>query len=564
MNNNNNNNNNLSNSQLFMVKKIMNLSNSHNKDFLDLMNPTPTPPPPQQHEDNHNHNNNTIKEGVVVVEEEEEIIMPNYDFQPINRWKTSSSSDSKINNNSDVQFKIEPIKAGNEPSLMIMMSEIDHIMKKHVDNLMHAMEGVSARLTQMETRTRGLENVLDDMKVSVGNYYGTTDGKMRQLEIIMREVKTGVEVVKDKQEILEAQIQLAKLQISKPDKQQSETPSSGKINSVPHQPASTLQSYQQPPPPTTYQQQPVINPPQPSLPDVPPHQPPPQTNPQLPNPNQYPQPPQREPYFPPPGQSQTLEATYSHYPAGPVTPPNLQSQPPTVAPPQQPYPPAPQQHYPPPAQPPQPQHHPSQPPVNSAPPQPHHHEEPPYNIPAQNYPPNLRQPPGGPPPTQQFYGTPPSPSMYEAPPSGRSSAGFPTGYGSQQSGPIEPYGYGGPPSQYGPSSAIKPQQQFPSISQSGPSGYPQLPTARVLPQALPTASSVSGGGGGSSSPGPGNKVPLDDVVDKVTNMGFPKDHVRATVRKLIENGQSVDLNVVLDKLMNDGDVPPPRGGWFSR
>lgn len=103
---------------------------------------------------------------------------------------------------------------------------------------------------------------------------------------------------------------------------------------------------------------------------------------------------------------------------------------------------------------------------------------------------------------------------------------------------------------------MKPQQ----LSHSGGSGYPQLPTARILPQALPTASGVSGGSGSS---GTGNRVPIDDVVDKVTSMGFPREHVRATVRKLTENGQSVDLNIVLDKLMNGGEVQPPRG-WYGR
>lgn len=105
-------------------------------------------------------------------------------------------------------------------------------------------------------------------------------------------------------------------------------------------------------------------------------------------------------------------------------------------------------------------------------------------------------------------------------------------------------------------------QQLPSspMGQNSGSGYPQLPTAKILPHALPTASGVSGG---SSPSGPGNRVPIDDVIDKVTTMGFPRDHVRATVRKLTENGQSVDLNVVLDKLMNDSDVQPPRG-WFGR
>lgn len=82
----------------------------------------------------------------------------------------------------------------------------------------------------------------------------------------------------------------------------------------------------------------------------------------------------------------------------------------------------------------------------------------------------------------------------------------------------------------------------------------------MLPQALPTASAAIGGSG---SAGNGNRVSIDDVVDKVATMGFPRDHVRATVRKLTENGQSVDLNAVLDKLMNDGEIQPPRG-WFGR
>lgn len=111
---------------------------------------------------------------------------------------------------------------------------------------------------------------------------------------------------------------------------------------------------------------------------------------------------------------------------------------------------------------------------------------------------------------------------------------------------------------------MKPQQDpYPVMgTQSGGSGYPQLPTARILPQALPTASAVSGSSG-SGGGGSGNRVPIDDVVDRVTNMGFPREQVRATVRKLTENGQAVDLNVVLDKLMNDGDGQAS-GGWFGR
>lgn len=69
-----------------------------------------------------------------------------------------------------------------------IMSEIDRTIKNHTDTLLRVMEGVSARLTQLETRTHHLENLLDDLKVSVDNSHGTTDGKMRQFENILVEV----------------------------------------------------------------------------------------------------------------------------------------------------------------------------------------------------------------------------------------------------------------------------------------------------------------------------------------------------------------------------------------
>lgn len=149
--------------------------------------------------------------------------------------------------------------------------------------------------------------------------------------------------------------------------------------------------------------------------------------------------------------------------------------------------------------------------------------------------------------------------MFE-PPSGRPGPGYSGVYG-QSSVPGESYPYSSSPGQYGSGSSMKPPQvSLPAMGQSVSGGYQQLPTARILPQALPTASAVSSG---SSSPGTGNRVPIDDVVDKVTNMGFPRDQVKATVRRLTESGQAVDLNTVLDKLMNDGEVQPPRG-WFGR
>ncbi|KAL2943580.1 Titin [Bienertia sinuspersici] len=387
-------------------------------------------------------------------------------------------------------------------------------------------------------------------------------------------VQTGVQDLKDKQEVMEGHMQLAKLQISKAEKSELPTPvhhdSVQQIAaSAPQQPG--VQQFSIPAP-----QQ---------VPSLPPNAPPPSQQ------NVYPAPgttqfppgptppvPQRDAYFTQSNQTQEVQSQQYQMPPPaqhhqqPLNPaPEAQSQQYQMPPPaqhqQQPLTPAPPQQYqstpvPPYPHTPQPQQqHPAiggANPPHIPPPMGHRAEEGPYVSPSHSYPPNLHQPasqPNNTPPhSQPYYGSPPA--MYDPPSTGRSSSGFPSAYG-PPSGPGEPYTYGGPASQYSSGSSVKVQPHSPVGSNSN---YPHLPTARILPPSIPSATGISGG---SSSGGSGNKVPIDDVVEKVTNMGFPKDVVRATVRKLTENGQSVDLNVVLDKLMNDGDVQPQRG-WFGR
>ncbi|KAL8097735.1 uncharacterized protein LOC141683443 [Apium graveolens] len=530
------------NTSQYMDKQIMDLSNSQT-DFINLN---------QQHDQNDD-------------DYKKEEIVPNYDFQPIRSSNITdstpprvwTSADSKINSavsrnyaslDSNELAKVSSEKDRNVYNAALL-SEIDKTMKKHNDNLLHALEGVSARLSQLESRNRNLENSLDDLKLSVGNNYGSTDGKLRQLENILRDVETAVHDVKDKQEILEAQLQLAKLQVSK--EQQVEKPSPVNMDVV-HQAASAPQQQLPPftqPPPHSLPNAPL--PPQQNLPSPP--QPPPHQFSQ----NQISHAPQQDMYYPP--SVQTPEAPTQQY----LLPQQQQQQPPpTSTPPQQQYQPSSLPLY---SQPPAPQQHPFLAAINAPQSQPqlplgHQPEEAPFLQPSQNHQQITHQPPsnlpGGVPPPQQFYGTPSN--MYEPQP-GRTGPGYSVPYG-PSSGPSDPYPYGGPTSPYGRGAPAKSQQlHSPSIGHSGGNSY-QLPTARILPQALPTATNVNSG---SNSSGNGNKLPIDDVVDKVATMGFPRDQVRATVRRLTENGQSVDLNVVLDKLMNDSDVQPPRG-WLNR
>ncbi|KAM7273974.1 hypothetical protein ACFE04_028638 [Oxalis oulophora] len=110
-----------------------------------------------------------------------------------------------------------------------------------------------------------------------------------------------------------------------------------------------------------------------------------------------------------------------------------------------------------------------------------------------------------------------------------------------------PPGYSQGSSSYDRSTA-KNSQLHTSSNPSVRSGYKELPTAKVLPHAIPTAVIVDNKKDSGVSR---EKAPVDDVVGQIVAMGFRRDLVRSTLKKLMENKKSVDLNVVLDAVMNN-------------
>ncbi|KAL5747147.1 hypothetical protein ACOSQ2_024444 [Xanthoceras sorbifolium] len=485
-----------------------------------------------------------------------------------------------------------------------LVSEIDRKIKEHVDNVLYAVEGLSARVTQLETRTCKFENTVDDLKESIEYNHGRTDGKLRELEIILREVEGGIKDLRDKQEIAEAKLQLAKLKVSKGN------PQLGNQNSAAEAARQDLpfvpqQSYQLPAHPVSCPQQPASLPS--SIPQNLQHQNPlpapvaiaPQFPTQLPQNVMPPISPQLTPetshqqYHMPSTQQSQLSPPVLYQPKQPAPPeitnqeyhvtstqqsqppppalhqsyqltnqqyhmtPAQQSQPPPPAPyqPYQPTPPAPYQPYQPTPEPPisqlsQPSqlHSPSSTVYAQAHSPLNHQPEEVSYLPSQSIQ-KSSQPPGGFLQPQQFYDDS-TQQIHDQPPS-RPYSEFPSGYWQppEDSNSNNLYRYGASPFSSNTSNT-KPLRSspFPSVSRSEISTS-QLPTAKILPQALPTASIVESG---SPSGGSSNRVQVDEVVDKVVAMGFRRDSVRATVKKLTENGQSVDLNTVLDKLMNHG------------
>ncbi|KAG8067310.1 hypothetical protein GUJ93_ZPchr0005g14321 [Zizania palustris] len=499
-------------------------------------------------------------------------VVPSYDFQPIrapaasayaaaatsaaNAWGSIDSMAGSSNLKSAAILESHVLKKVSHEEERsnynaVSIADIDRTMKKYADNLLHALEGVSSRLSQLEGRTHHLEDSVGELKLTIGNFNGSTDGKLRQFENTLHEVQAGVQILRDKQEIVETQVQLSKLQVSKAEDAKSENAGAGQADSR-QRPTPPQPQHQAPPP-----SQPLALP-APPAPNAPPppalqSQPPSQFPGHLPHSQVQSVPPApltvlaptipQESYYPP--SAQPTDATHQQYQA----PPAPQPQPPPP-------------HY---QTPPQYAQYSQPPPATSvnpsiavAPSVPQQPEVAPYGPPSQCYPPNVRPlppympPPSGPAPP--LYG--PNPGMYE-PPAVRPNSGPPpsynTGFKPQGAGGFpEPYGYSGSPSHHdnvgmNPPSPFTPVGTSPGINDN----YGRLPTAQMLPQAAPVSSAPSASSG--------NRVPIDDIVEKVATMGFSREQVRATVRILTENGQNVDLNVVLDKLMNalggGGGVP---------
>lgn len=68
------------------------------------------------------------------------------------------------------------------------VAAVERTMKKYADNLLRVLEGMSGRLSQLESNNQRMENFVSGIKGEAANNHGSTDGKLRALENMIREV----------------------------------------------------------------------------------------------------------------------------------------------------------------------------------------------------------------------------------------------------------------------------------------------------------------------------------------------------------------------------------------
>ncbi|KAJ1285433.1 hypothetical protein BS78_03G279400 [Paspalum vaginatum] len=93
-----------------------------------------------------------------------------------------------------------------------VLSAVERCMKKYADNLLRSLEGITSRLSQLEIYCYKLERSIGELRSDV--LRDETDHRLKSLEKHLHEVHRSIQILRDKQELAEAQKELAKFQLT--------------------------------------------------------------------------------------------------------------------------------------------------------------------------------------------------------------------------------------------------------------------------------------------------------------------------------------------------------------
>ncbi|KAK1325866.1 hypothetical protein QJS10_CPA01g02019 [Acorus calamus] len=389
-----------------------------------------------------------------------------------------------------------------------VIAAVEKCMKKYADNLMRYLEGISGRLSQLEVYCHNLERSIADYRSDISHNQDEVDLKFRSLEKHLQEVHRSVQILRDKQELADAQKELARLQLSQKETHASSATTSlsepKKHEDVPETAPNLQLALALPHQPT--QQTPLPSRAEQSHKVLPIQQP--TSSPYILNQaSSFYQPPQ------PPPQPQSQPPPQTELPTYAQQQPSLQAsqypqyqqqwhQPPSQLP---------QQVQP---QPPQPQQSPPQAPIRP--------QTPPI------YPSYSHQPPN--PLPETFQASMPMQSRY--------------------SGAIPYGGYGGPQ-----------QQQQLSMSRQSHPLPPQIAKGGYAGGGGPTPVMRYGGSMGTYGGVAGSHMgyPYAELAEKAVSMGYGREQVLMAIQRMEESGERVDFNALLDRLNMSGGGVAQRG-----
>ncbi|XP_073026120.1 uncharacterized protein [Primulina eburnea] len=138
-------------------------------------------------------------------------------------------SDSSIGTNSNKEFHksrmartpVYPTTTYSPPEESSFNQDVvlsvEKTVKKHTDDLMRFLEGISSRLSQLELYCYNLDKSIGEMRTDLVRDHEESELKLKSLEKNMQEVHRSVQILRDKQELADTQKELAKLQLAQKD-----------------------------------------------------------------------------------------------------------------------------------------------------------------------------------------------------------------------------------------------------------------------------------------------------------------------------------------------------------
>ncbi|KAI3465764.1 hypothetical protein Pfo_022427 [Paulownia fortunei] len=457
-----------------------------------------------------------------------------------------------------------------------VISTVENTMKKYTDNLMRFLEGISSRLSQLELYCYNLDKSIGEMRSDLVRDHGESESKLKSLEKHIQEVHRSVQILRDKQELADAQKELAKLQLAqKESSSASNTQQNEDRTSIPASEAKKNENSSD-----VHDQQlalalPHQVAPQPCLPVRPiDHQQTAMAHPSsMPSQSMAPvhayylPPPQTTTITAPSQQSQTQylptqSQVQDHSRMAPPPPQSQVNQSPHV----QSVPPYPQQW-------PQQLQLPIQPPQQPImQPQIRNSSQMVYSnyLPSQSNQSPAEMAPNSMPMQVPFVGaSQPGSAGPEAISYGFGTAGRPiqpqpptqhhtTGYGAQS-------GDGYVPS--GPRPPLPPGNAYMMFDGEGgrthhPPPQPHFQQSAYPPTSFPLQNPQRGPSANMVVPHSMRSHPYNELIEKLVGMGYRGDHIAGIIQRLEESGQTIDFNSVLDRLNGQSSAGSQRG-WSS-
>ncbi|KAI5065647.1 hypothetical protein GOP47_0020342 [Adiantum capillus-veneris] len=147
------------------------------------------------------------------------------EFQPHHQRRISSSKHASLSSRqhrlpsgSKVYLReLSPVRKDQsmERNNSAIVSAVERTMKNYADGVLHVLEGMSGRLSQLESISQDLEHSVTTLTTSVEENHEHTDRNFKILNERIMEMHRSVQILRDKQDIIEAHAQLEKLQTSK-------------------------------------------------------------------------------------------------------------------------------------------------------------------------------------------------------------------------------------------------------------------------------------------------------------------------------------------------------------